>query len=80
MKRRLHELTRSQYVVHALDWMFERPIFKRRIPALDLAVLEVDAEASGQVAGIALRVLKDANRCGSRGEAHARGPHDALAR
>ena len=28
MKPRLHELTRSQYVVHALDWMFERPIFK----------------------------------------------------
>jgi Fic family protein len=27
MKPRLHELTRSQYVVHALDWMFERPIF-----------------------------------------------------
>jgi len=28
MKPRLRELTRSQYVVHALDWMFERPIFK----------------------------------------------------
>jgi Fic family protein len=28
MKPRLHELTRSQYVVHALDWMFERPVFK----------------------------------------------------
>ncbi|MGH9382057.1 MAG: Fic family protein [Thermoanaerobaculia bacterium] len=28
MKPRLHELTRSQYVVHALDWMFERPIFR----------------------------------------------------
>ena len=28
MKPRLHELTRSQYVVHALDWIFERPIFK----------------------------------------------------
>jgi Fic family protein len=27
MKPRLHELTRSQYVVHALDWIFERPIF-----------------------------------------------------
>lgn len=28
MKPRLHELTRSQYVVHALDWMFERPVFR----------------------------------------------------
>ncbi|HMN97282.1 MAG TPA: hypothetical protein PKC43_12445 [Phycisphaerales bacterium] len=28
MKPRLHELTRSQYVVHGLDWMFERPIFR----------------------------------------------------
>lgn len=28
MKRRLPELTRSQYVIHALDWIFERPIFK----------------------------------------------------
>jgi len=28
MKPRLREITRSQYVVHALDWMFERPIFK----------------------------------------------------
>jgi len=28
MKPRLHELTRSQYVVHALDWIFERPIFR----------------------------------------------------
>jgi len=27
MKPRLRELTRSQYVVHALDWIFERPIF-----------------------------------------------------
>jgi Fic family protein len=26
MKPRLHEMTRSQYVVHALDWIFERPI------------------------------------------------------
>jgi Fic family protein len=39
MKPRLHELIRSQFVVHALDWMFERPIFsssdfieKARIP------------------------------------------------
>lgn len=28
MKRRLPELTRSQYAVHALDWIFERPIFR----------------------------------------------------
>ncbi len=28
MKPRLRELTRSQYGVQALDWMFERPIFK----------------------------------------------------
>jgi Fic family protein len=28
MKPRLHKLTRSQYVVHALDWMFERPVFR----------------------------------------------------
>jgi hypothetical protein len=27
MKRRLPELTRSQYAVRALDWIFERPIF-----------------------------------------------------
>lgn len=40
MKPRLHEMTRSQYVVHALDWIFERPIFvssdflaEARIPA-----------------------------------------------
>lgn len=28
MKPRLHALTHSQYVVHALDWLFERPVFK----------------------------------------------------
>jgi len=28
MKPQMRELTRSQYVVHALDWMFERPIFR----------------------------------------------------
>ncbi|MCP1675688.1 Fic family protein [Natronocella acetinitrilica] len=28
MKRELPELTRSQYAIHALDWIFERPIFK----------------------------------------------------
>lgn len=28
MKRELPELTRSQYAVRALDWIFERPIFK----------------------------------------------------
>ncbi len=27
MKMRVAELTRSHYAVHALDWMFERPIF-----------------------------------------------------
>ncbi len=27
IKRRVTELTRSHYAVHALDWMFERPIF-----------------------------------------------------
>jgi len=29
MKVQFVELTRSQYAVHALDWVFERPIFKR---------------------------------------------------
>lgn len=28
MKREVAELTRSQYAIHALDWIFERPIFK----------------------------------------------------
>lgn len=28
MKARIVELTRSQYAIHALDWMFEKPIFK----------------------------------------------------
>lgn len=28
MKRELADLTRSQYAIHALDWIFERPIFK----------------------------------------------------
>ena len=28
MKRRVPELTRSQYAIRALDWIFERPIFK----------------------------------------------------
>lgn len=28
MKRRVPEMTRSQYAIHALDWIFERPIFR----------------------------------------------------
>lgn len=28
MKRQVAELTRSQYAIHALDWIFGRPIFK----------------------------------------------------
>ena len=28
MKIRFAELTHSQYAIHALDWVFERPIFK----------------------------------------------------
>jgi DNA-binding IscR family transcriptional regulator len=28
MKGRIVKLTRSQYAIHALGWMFERPIFK----------------------------------------------------
>ncbi len=28
MKTRFAELTRSQYAIHALDWVFERPIFR----------------------------------------------------
>ena len=28
MKSQIVKLTRSQYAIHALDWMFERPIFK----------------------------------------------------
>lgn len=28
MKREVTDLTRSQYSIHALDWIFERPIFK----------------------------------------------------
>ena len=30
MKMRVAELTRSHYAVHALDWMFERPIFSTK--------------------------------------------------
>lgn len=48
MKPRLHELTRSQYVVHALDWMFERPIFS----SSDFV------EAAGIPAPTARRVLR----------------------
>ena len=28
MKREVADLIRSQYAIHALDWIFERPIFK----------------------------------------------------
>ncbi|NCQ35766.1 Fic family protein, partial [bacterium] len=28
MKRRVPEMTRSQYAIRALDWIFERPIFR----------------------------------------------------
>lgn len=28
MKHQVAEMTRSQYAIHALDWIFERPIFK----------------------------------------------------
>ena len=28
MKPKIAESTRSQYAIHALDWIFERPIFK----------------------------------------------------
>ena len=28
MKREVTDLTRSQYAIHALDWIFERPVFK----------------------------------------------------
>ncbi|MGB9671240.1 MAG: hypothetical protein ACPLXR_08865 [Halothiobacillaceae bacterium] len=28
MKRKVADLTHSQYAIHALDWIFERPIFK----------------------------------------------------
>ncbi len=28
MKKRLPDLTRSQYAIRALDWIFERPIFR----------------------------------------------------
>ena len=28
MKPKIVEVTRSQYAIHALDWIFERPIFK----------------------------------------------------
>src|SRR5665648_599114 len=28
MKRRVADITRSQYAIHALDWLFERPVFK----------------------------------------------------
>lgn len=48
MKPRLHELTHSQYVVHALDWMFERPIFR----SSDFV------EAAGIPAPTARRVLR----------------------
>ena len=28
LKRRFADLTRSQYAIHALDWLFQRPVFK----------------------------------------------------
>lgn len=28
MKKEIVDLTRSQYAIHSLDWIFERPIFK----------------------------------------------------
>ncbi|MEQ9569835.1 MAG: hypothetical protein RLN75_06565, partial [Longimicrobiales bacterium] len=28
MKRRVPEMTRSQYAILAVDWIFERPVFK----------------------------------------------------
>lgn len=28
LKRRIAEMTRSQYAIHALDWIFQRPVFQ----------------------------------------------------
>jgi hypothetical protein len=28
MKRRLPQMTRSRYAIHALDWIFGRPVFR----------------------------------------------------
>jgi hypothetical protein len=28
LKRRVAEMTRSQYAIHALDWIFEKPVFR----------------------------------------------------
>jgi len=68
-KPRLRELTRSQYMVHALDWMFERPIFR----SSDFV------EAAGIPAPTARRVLRVLQRSGVlRALTPARGRRPAV--
>jgi Fic family protein len=44
LKPRTRELTRSQYAVQALDWLFERPIFKSSAFAKDAGIPEPTAK------------------------------------
>ena len=52
LKRRLPDLTRSQYAVRALDWIFERPVFRSKI-------FVASAGIPASTARRFLRVLRD---------------------
>ena len=59
MKRRVADLTRSRYAIHALDWIFERPIFRSADFATTAGLAERTARRILDVlcAGGVLRVI-----------------------
>lgn len=63
MKREVAELTRSQYAIHALDWLFERPIFKSSDFVASSGIPEPTAKriVSALRQGGVLRVLMEAS-------------------
>ncbi|KAA0892548.1 hypothetical protein [Pusillimonas sp. ANT_WB101] len=66
MKREVTELTRSQYAIHTLDWVFERPIFKS---SDFVASSGIPAPTANRILGVlrggeVLKVLMEA--CGNR--------------
>lgn len=54
MKRQVADLTRSQYSIHALDWIFERPVFKSSDFVASAGIPDATAKRI-------LAVLRDAN-------------------
>ena len=59
MKRRVADLTRSRYAIHALDWIFGRPIFRSADFATTAGLAERTARRILDVlcAGGVLRVI-----------------------